>query len=70
MRSARPISQGSPAWGSRSAAKGAGFWPPLMAGDGDRVGIGLATAGRDRADADRGDQLHEMRALGLTFFRC
>ena len=37
--------------------------------DGDVIGARLGDAGRDRADADLGDELHRDAAVGLTFFR-
>ena len=57
--SARPISQGEPA--CLIEVSGEAPVPPSIAGDGDVVGARLGDAGRDRADADLGDELDARR---------
>jgi hypothetical protein len=41
----------------------------VVAGDEHDVGVRLADAGRDRADADLGDELDVDPGRGLAFFR-
>ena len=51
----------------RGQRRGAGA--AVVAGDQDDVGVRLAHAGGDRADADLGDQLDVHPRRGLAFFR-
>ena len=51
----------------RGQRRGAGA--AFEARDGDVVGARLGDAGRNRADADLGDELHRHEPGGLTFFR-
>ena len=48
-------------WGSSGAA--------VVAGNLNHIGIGLGNTGRNRADADLGDQLHAHRCSGMNLMQ-